>query len=82
MISEYLDKETVIAQLKQQFPRQREEWDVVLDKGVKFKDFIAYPIKYGDSFVWLLTDYMTGVVTNVVFSPDLEYGYSHGLMTE
>ena len=55
---------------------------IVLDKGVKFKDFIAYPIKYENSFVWLLTDYMTGVVTNVVFSPDLEYGYSHGLMTE
>lgn len=66
MISEYLEKEVVLVQLKHEVPYNNSiDWDWVLEHGRRIGDYIAYPIK--SEGAWLLTNYWTGCVEDVAF---------------
>ncbi len=81
MISPYLDKEVVIAQLRHEIPTDfNVDYDVMLSTGKEIDGYIAY--FYPKEPMWILTNRLLGIVEGIVFSEDLEYGYSHGLVTE
>ena len=77
MISDYLEEEVVIAQLKHEVPRLKSiDWKKVLDSGRRVNNYIAYFIYPENS--WLLTNYMTGCVEDIIFDNNLERGLSGG----
>lgn len=80
MISEYLEKEVVIAQLKSEIKDPTVDFDQMIETGREIGDYIAY--YYANDFEpsWYLTNKMIGIVEGVVISENLEQGFKAGLI--
>lgn len=66
MLSEYIDKETMIETLKQHYENpELIDWDIVIENGREFDGYIAYPVSYG-GWCWYLTDPITGIVMDIL----------------
>ena len=80
MISEYLEKEVVIAQLKSEIANKNYDFDRMIETGREIGDYIAY--FYANDFepMWILTNKMIGIVEGVVISENLEQGFKAGLI--
>lgn len=78
MISEYLDKEVVIAQLKHEINDPTVDFDKMIETGREIGDYIAY--YYANDFepCWFLTNKLIGIVEGAVISENLEEGFYGG----
>lgn len=78
MISDYIEKYVLIAQLKHEFSVDDIDWDYVISKGERYANYICYPVEGERECVWLFTNDMTGVVEEVFFGRTVEEAIKNG----